>query len=55
MSPAWLKTIIGFYESGDYKMISSPVIYFEEKSKFEEMQTLDFLFLSGLRSCRDRE
>ena len=48
MSPAWLKTIIGFYESGDYKMISSPVIYFEEKSKFEEMQTLDFLFLSGL-------
>ncbi|HQS04566.1 MAG TPA: glycosyltransferase, partial [Daejeonella sp.] len=48
MSPAWLKTIIGFYESGDYKMISSPVIYFEEKSYFEEMQTLDFLFLSGL-------
>jgi len=48
MSSAWLKTIIGFYESGDYKMISSPVIYFEEKSKFEEMQTLDFLFLSGL-------
>jgi len=48
MSPAWLKTIIGFYESGNYKMISSPVIYFEEKSKFEEMQTLDFLFLSGL-------
>ena len=48
MSPAWLKTIIGFYESGDYKMISSPVIYFEEKSNFEEMQTLDFLFLSGL-------
>jgi len=48
MSPEWLKTIIGFYESGNYKMISSPVIYFEEKSKFEEMQTLDFLFLSGL-------
>lgn len=48
MSSAWLKTIIGFYESGDYKMISSPVIYFEEKSKFEEIQTLDFLFLSGL-------
>ncbi len=48
MSPSWLKTIIGFYESGNYKMISSPVIYFEEKSIFEEMQTLDFLFLSGL-------
>ncbi len=48
MNSAWLKTIVGFYESGNYKMISSPVIYFEEKSKFEEMQTLDFLFLSGL-------
>lgn len=48
MSPAWLKTIVGFYESGDYKMISSPVLFFEEKSTFEEMQSLEFLFLLGL-------
>lgn len=48
MSASWLRTIVGFYESGNYKMISSPVIYFEEKSIFEKMQTLDFLFLSGL-------
>ena len=48
MGPTWLKTIIGFYESGNYKMISAPVIYFEEKSMFEELQTIEFLFLSGL-------
>ena len=48
MSPAWLKTIVGFYETGNYKMISSPVLFFEEKSVFEEMQSLEFLFLLGL-------
>jgi cellulose synthase/poly-beta-1,6-N-acetylglucosamine synthase-like glycosyltransferase len=48
MSPAWLKTIVGFYETGNYKLISSPVLYFEEKSTFEEMQSLEFLFLLGL-------
>jgi len=48
MDPDWLKTMIGFYESGDYKMISAQVIYFEEKSIFEELQTIEFLFLTGL-------
>ncbi|MGB4399624.1 MAG: glycosyltransferase [Daejeonella sp.] len=48
MGELWLKTIISFYESGDYNMISSPVSYFEEKNGFEEMQTLEFLFLIGL-------
>jgi len=48
MSSAWLKTIVGFYEAGNYKLISSPVLYFEEKSTFEEMQSLEFLFLLGL-------
>jgi cellulose synthase/poly-beta-1,6-N-acetylglucosamine synthase-like glycosyltransferase len=48
MSPDWLKTIIGFYEAGNYKLISSPVLYFEEKSAFEKMQSLEFLFLIGL-------
>jgi len=48
MSPDWLKTIIGFYEAGNYKLISSPVLYFEEKSTFEKMQSLEFLFLVGL-------
>lgn len=48
MGSAWIKTIIALYESGDYKMISSPVAYFEEKNIFEEMQSLEFLFLIGL-------
>lgn len=48
MGSGWLKNVVGFYESGDYKMISSPVVFFEEKSRFEKMQTLEFLFLIGL-------
>jgi cellulose synthase/poly-beta-1,6-N-acetylglucosamine synthase-like glycosyltransferase len=48
MSESWLQTIVAYYESGDYNMISSPVAYFEEKNSFEEVQTLEFLFLIGL-------
>ncbi|WP_411274794.1 glycosyltransferase family 2 protein [Daejeonella sp.] len=48
MDESWLTTIVSYYESGHYNMISSPVIYFEEKNSFEEMQTLEFMFLIGL-------
>ena len=48
MGSAWIKTIVALYESGDYKMISSPVAYFEEKNIFQKMQSLEFLFLIGL-------
>ncbi|WP_316746359.1 glycosyltransferase family 2 protein [Pedobacter gandavensis] len=48
MGKDWLKTIIAFYEEKDYKMISSPVAYFEEKSFFERAQALEFLYLIGL-------
>lgn len=48
MGAKWLKTIVSCYELGDYKLISSPVIYFEEKNVFEEMQSLEFLFLISL-------
>ena len=48
MGSSWLKTIVSFYEAGNYKLISSPVVYFEEKNTFEEIQTLEFLFLIGL-------
>ena len=48
MGPHWLKTIVGFYEEKSYKMISSPVTYFEEKSFFEKAQSLEFLYLIGL-------
>ncbi len=48
MRASWLKTIVAFYETGNYKLISSPVAFFEEKNAFEEIQTLEFLFLIGL-------
>ncbi|ADY53267.1 glycosyl transferase family 2 [Pseudopedobacter saltans DSM 12145] len=48
MGSKWLETIVNYYEQKDFKMISSPVCYFEERNSFEEMQTLEFLFLIGL-------
>ncbi|HUH33759.1 MAG TPA: glycosyltransferase, partial [Daejeonella sp.] len=48
MGPQWLKTISDYYEQHNYKMISSPVAFFEEKNSFEKMQTLEFLYLIGL-------
>jgi cellulose synthase/poly-beta-1,6-N-acetylglucosamine synthase-like glycosyltransferase len=48
MGKNWLKTIVNSYERHGYKMISSPVTYFEEKSFFEKIQTLEFSYLIGL-------
>ncbi len=44
----WLKTIVNFYEENDYRMISSPVAYFDERNLFEKCQTLEFSYLIGL-------
>lgn len=48
MGVNWLKTIVSFYEEHDYKMISSPVAYFDEQNLFEKCQTLEFSYLIGL-------
>ncbi|MEO8795011.1 MAG: glycosyltransferase [Daejeonella sp.] len=48
MGPEWLSDVVNYYEENNFKLISSPVAYFEEKSVFEEMQTLEFLYLIGL-------
>lgn len=48
MGPNWLTTIVKLYEEKNYKMISSPVAYFQEKSFFERLQSLEFLYLIGL-------
>ncbi len=48
MGPNWLKTIVSYYQQGGYKMISSPVVYFEEQNRFERAQSLEFLFLIGM-------
>ena len=48
METRWLSTVVGYYEMYKPVMISSPVGYFEEKSLFERMQTLEFNFLIGI-------
>ncbi|NGM60682.1 glycosyltransferase [Sphingobacterium sp. SGG-5] len=48
MGPAWLQTVVGYFEQQDLYMLSSPVVYSEEKSFFERLQTLEFLYLIGL-------
>jgi cellulose synthase/poly-beta-1,6-N-acetylglucosamine synthase-like glycosyltransferase len=47
MGDKWLSSIVGYYESENLVMISSPVTYFEERSIFERMQTLEFYSLIG--------
>jgi cellulose synthase/poly-beta-1,6-N-acetylglucosamine synthase-like glycosyltransferase len=48
MGPQWLSSIINDYEANDLVLISSPVVYFEEHSLFEYMQTLEFMYLIGI-------
>lgn len=47
MGANWLSTIVNYYEQNNLNLISSPVVYFEEKSLFERLQTLEFLYLIG--------
>lgn len=46
--PRWLSTIAAYYETHTVKMISAPVVFFEEKGLFERLQALEFLYLIGL-------
>jgi cellulose synthase/poly-beta-1,6-N-acetylglucosamine synthase-like glycosyltransferase len=48
MGTKWLSSIVGYYEAEQPVMISSPVTFFEEKSLFERMQSLEFYFLIGV-------
>lgn len=48
MGPKWLSSIVSYYETHNPVMISSPVTYFQEKSLFERLQTLEFSFLIGI-------
>jgi cellulose synthase/poly-beta-1,6-N-acetylglucosamine synthase-like glycosyltransferase len=48
MGPKWLSSIVGYYETHNPVMISSPVTYFEERSLFERLQTLEFSYLIGI-------
>ncbi|WP_343321145.1 glycosyltransferase family 2 protein [Sphingobacterium multivorum] len=48
MGSNWLKTVISTFEKEDAYLQSSPVVYSEENSFFERLQTLEFLYLIGL-------
>lgn len=48
MGPDWLATLVAMYEEKEVKLISGPVVYDQEKSFFERLQTLEFLYLIGL-------
>ncbi|HEX7367323.1 MAG TPA: glycosyltransferase [Pelobium sp.] len=48
MAANWLLTIVGLYQQNNYNLISSPVVYYQEKTLFERLQTLEFLYLIGL-------
>jgi len=48
MGSKWILNIIQYMERENKLMASSPVCYNEEKSYFERLQTLEFLYLIGL-------
>ena len=48
MGNKWVSSIVQYMETSDKWMVSSPVCYHEEKSYFEKLQTLEFLYLIGL-------
>ncbi len=48
MEKKWLQNMVGMYEQSSFKMISGPVAYYNEKSFFERLQSLEFLFLIGM-------
>ncbi len=48
MGTKWVRTIISYMVLNQKQMVSSPVSYHEEKSYFEKLQTLEFLYLIGL-------
>lgn len=48
MGPNWLSTIVSYFETENPVMISSPVTYFEERTLFERLQTLEFAYLVGI-------
>ncbi len=48
MGRNWLTTVVTCMEQHDYFLLSAPVIYSQQRSFFEELQTLEFLYLIGL-------
>jgi len=53
LNPGWISSIVGFYERQYPKMIIGPVAYYEEKSFFERIQSMEFcgLMAATAGSC----
>lgn len=52
MDQHWLSSIVSFYTSNSFKLISSPVAFHQEKNWFEKIQTVEFQYLIGVgASC----
>ncbi len=45
MNGNWLSTIVSWYEQTHAKMIVAPVVFHQEKTLFEKMQSLEFISL----------
>lgn len=52
MKADWLRTMVDYYEQNSFKMISGPVVYHQERTLFERLQSLEFLFLIGMGASR---
>lgn len=48
LNPAWLETLVAFYETEKPKMIVGPVSFHNESSFFEKMQSIEFLSLIAI-------
>lgn len=48
MGELWLSTLMKNFHEKECYLLSSPVLYSEEKSFFERLQSLEFLYLIGL-------
>jgi cellulose synthase/poly-beta-1,6-N-acetylglucosamine synthase-like glycosyltransferase len=53
VKPGWLKSIVNYYNSTNYKVILGPVVYENEESIIQKFFSLDFVSLvaSGAGSC----
>jgi len=48
MGREWLSTVVSYAEQNGSFLVSAPVVYSQQRSFFEELQTLEFLYLIGL-------
>jgi len=48
MGSKWLSSVVAYYQSNGLVMISAPVSYYQERTLFEYLQTLEFAYLIGL-------